>query len=149
MNNELLPAVISPEGLKIAETYLEQKQDINSTAKALGLDKQEVARYLATREVKSYIDQIFYDAGFRNRSRMFAVMDELINRKLEELEESGMGTSYDIVDLIKTYHKMQIDQMKMEREVAATHISKQTNVQINGASGGGSNYTELLARLIK
>ena len=149
-DDALLPETISPQGLLIADTYLTHGQDAKKTALSLQIDEQEVRRILRTPEVRSYTNSVFMETGFRNRNRMFGVLDEIINRKLEEMEETGVTTDADILELMVKYHNMKMAEMKMEKElheVKTTTIAKQNNVQVN--LGGGSNYDKLIATLAK
>jgi len=144
MSTEL---TISPEGLDIAHAYLECKSDARLAAEKLNLPLDEVARYLNKREVKQYVDQLYFESGFRNRDRMGAVMDEIIAAKLEELDETGMGSTHDIVDILEKFHKMKMKEMEMAikmQQETAPHI--QVNQQINNT--GGDNYNRLLEKLL-
>lgn len=152
MSDQLLPDIIAPEGLEVAEAYLELGGDTKQTSKQLGLPVAEVEAQLKKPEVKGYVNRIFNEQGFRNRNRIFGVMDQLLNMKLEEIQETGVGTSMDIVDVIKFYHKMKMDEMKMEMEIDKNKTSTpttQTNVQNNFNLPGADdeNYTALMSRL--
>lgn len=153
--DKLLPDIIQPEGLQIAETYLMCNGDSKRAAQELSLPIEQVDAQLKNREVKAYIDRQFNEHGFRNRHRMFGVMDQLINMKLEEIQETGVGTSADILDVMKAYHKMHMDMMKMETEkakaaAAAGGPTNQTNIQnnINMPGGDDENYMALINKLV-
>jgi predicted transcriptional regulator len=140
---------ISPEGLEIANCYL-TTQDIQKTADSLGVPTDIVSQYLAKREIKAYIDSIFLDYGFNNRFRIRNIMDGIINKKLEEMEEADIGSSKDISELLALSHKMTMEildrQIKLEEVKQKNIIKNQTNIQFN-ESGGGSNYQALLDKL--
>lgn len=142
--------IISPEGLEIANKYLEV-QDITKTADALGITSNLVSEYLSRREIKAYIDNVFMDIGYNNRFKLRELMDTVIHKKLEELSESDMGSSKDITEIIALSHKMSMDildrQIKLEEAKAKNNIRSQTNVQINNA--GVSNYDKLMEALSK
>jgi len=149
-DDALLPETISPQGLLIADTYLTNGQDAKKTALALKIDEQEVRRLLRTPEVRSYTNAVFMETGFRNRHRMFGALDEIINRKLEEMEETGTTTDADFLELMVKYHNMKMAEMKMEKELheaKSPTIGRQNNVQVN--LNRGSNYDNLLASLAK
>jgi len=138
---------ISPEGLEIAHAYLENKSDTLAAASALGLAPEEVERYLNKREVRSYIDRIFNESGFRNRDRMGGVWDEVLAAKLEEMDETGLGSSKDIVEIMERMHRFNMDQLAMQIKLAEIgQPAVQINTQIN--NDGGSNYNKLLEKLI-
>jgi hypothetical protein len=110
-----------------------------------------VTSLLAKREVKSYIDSVFFDSGYNNRFLMRRAMDALIKQKFSELEESQTGSTKDIAELLQMSHKMSMDLMDREIQLAkaqqAVGPQKQVNVQINDALDG-SKYSQLVQRLI-
>lgn len=153
MSDKLLPDVISPEGLEIAEVYLSVGGDTKQASKQLGMPVDEVNAQLKKPEVKSYINQIFHEHGFRNKFRLFGVMDQLLNMKIEEIEETGVGSSMDIMDIIKSYHKMKMDELRLENEakkIASNTPTTQTNVQNNFNLPGSDdeNYNNILTKLM-
>lgn len=137
---------ISPESLEIANTYL-STGSINETAAILGLPASEVTSYLDRREVKSYVDQVFLDQGYRNRGKLFALMEEIIESKLQEARDTELYTSKDLLEVITQYHKMRMDEVKLARP-PEQNAKTQINVQNNFADEyGGGKYGELLRKL--
>lgn len=141
---------IDPEGLEIANTYL-QCQDIGKTADDLGISRDMVATVLSKREVKAYVDNVFFNLGFNNRFKMRNLMDTIIQRKLQEMDEADIGSNKDISELLALSHKMTVE--LMDREIALEKLKQgnvkvQTNVQINEA-GGGSRYGSLIQQLLQ
>jgi hypothetical protein len=141
---------ISPEALEVANAYL-QLNDARQVAQELDLDPEIVTNLLARREVKAYIDSVFFDSGYNNRFLMRRAMDALIKQKFSELEESQTGSTKDIAELLQMSHKMSMDLMDREIQLAkaqqAVGPQKQVNVQINDALDG-SKYSQLVQRLI-
>ena len=141
--------VIEPEGLTIAETYLQNGGSAQKTAEFLGISVESVATQLKKREVKAYIDQMFFESGFRNRTKVAGVMDALIEAKLEEMDETGLGSEKDIADLIQQQHKMTMEMMAMEIKMIEAQQkvpSTQTNIQVN--MGGGEKYNSLIDKIL-
>lgn len=138
--------VISPEGLEIAEAYLKNNSDSEKTALVLGIPLAEVVRFMNKREVKTYIDQLYFESGFRNRDRFAAVMDEIIAHKLEELDESGMGSSKDILEIMKEAHGMKMKEMDMQIKLLAAEKSGGPAIQVNNQTN--HNYNTLLEKII-
>lgn len=143
---------ISPEGLQIANAYLMCGSDTEKTAAELGLSTDIVHKWLQKAELRTYVDRLYFESGFRNRERVGRVMDKLIEDKLEELDETGMTSTMDIADLLKLQHSMKMAEMKMaiamvDSEIKAkqSSITTQTNVQI---VQGGDNYNALLDRIL-
>ena len=140
---------IAPESLEIANAFL-QLQDARAVAHELDLPLDIVTDHLGRREVKGYIDQVFFDTGYNNRFLMRKAMDALIKRKFQELEDSDTGSSKDIADLLQMSHKMSMDLLDKEiqmEKVRAAGPQKQVNVQINEGMDG-SKYSQLVQKLI-
>jgi hypothetical protein len=141
---------ISPEALEVANAYL-QLNDARAVAQELDLDPEVVTNLLARREVKTYIDSVFFDSGYNNRFLMRRAMDALIKQKFSELEESQTGSTKDIAELLQMSHKMSMDlldrEIQLEKARVATGPQKQVNVQINEGLDG-SKYSQLVQRLI-
>ncbi len=139
---------ISPEGLAVIEGYLANGQDILRTAAAMDLPIDEVSRLLNKKESAAYLDRIYQESGFRNRARMGELMDEIINSKLEEMAETGQGSSKDIIEILQIAHSMKIKEMEMQIKLASIE-NKQPAIQINQQINGGTNYNSLLEKLTK
>jgi hypothetical protein len=141
---------ISPEALEVANAYL-QLNDARAVARELDLDPEVVTNLLARREVKTYIDSVFFDSGYNNRFLMRRAMDALIKQKFSELEESQTGSTKDIAELLQMSHKMSMDlldrEIQLEKARTATGPQKQVNVQINEGLDG-SKYSQLVQKLI-
>lgn len=147
----LAPEMIDPEGMMVVEAYLNNNFDLDKTALALKQDKQDIVKIYNRPEVKTYLNTIFQDSGFRNRNKFFGLLDKLINMKLEEMDETGLGSSMDIMDMMKAAHRMKMDEMKMEAELlkakqgsAGNNVTNQTNIQINDPK-----YNDLMHNLLK
>ena len=142
---------ISPESLEIANTYL-STQNITATADKLGLPTDVITDTLSKREVKAYIDTVFADFGFNNQFRIRQVMDLLIQRKLEELDEAEVGSGKDIADLLALSHKMTMDvldrQIKLESLKAGNKPTTQVNMQVNEFGGTDTKYGSLISKLL-
>ncbi len=151
MSSVALTTKISPEGLEIANAYL-QYGSIPTVSTTLGLGEAQVSEMLNRREVKQYIDTVYLDTGYRNRFKLADTLDTLIDKKMEEAEESEIYTSKDLADLLQMAHKMRMDELKAQAELEkakATNIKNQTNVQINDGAFGTGNYGKLMSKLLK
>jgi hypothetical protein len=141
---------IAPESLEVANCYL-QLQDARRVADELDLPVTLVTEILARREVKQYVDHVFMDTGFNNRFEMRAAMDALIKKKFQEMHEADVGSTKDITELLALSHKMSMDLLDREIQLAkaqqATGPQRQVNVQINEGLDG-SKYSHLINRLI-
>jgi hypothetical protein len=151
MSSVALTTKISPEGLEIANSYL-QHGSISVVSHRLGVKQDVISEMLNRREVKQYIDTVYLDTGYRNRFKLADTLDTLIDKKMEEAEESEIYTSKDLADLLQMAHKMRMDEIKAQAELEkakATSIKQQTNVQINDGAFGSGNYGKLMEKLLK
>ena len=139
---------LAPESLTVANNYL-MTNDIGDTANALGIGRDKIVSILNRKEVRRYIDHIFLEQGYFNRSKIAAAMTDIIEKKLEELEDAEMSSTKDIADLLQMAHKMRMDELKViqagEKEDKA--VKNQTNIQNNFSNDMGSNYNSLLKQL--
>ena len=142
---------ISTEGLEIANSYL-QFGNIRGVCQHLQVAEDRVVEALNKREVKKYIDTVYLDMGFRNKNNIAGALDEMIQSKLEEAQETGMYSNKDLADLLQMAHKMRMDEIKAQTdaEKATTSIRTQNNVQINDGSlpFGQGNYGKLMDKLL-
>ena len=143
---------MSPEGLEIANSYLEHVS-IPAVCDNLGVTENQVTEALNKREIKQYIDTVFLDTGYRNRFKLSETLDLLIEKKLEEAEETQIYSNKDMADLLAMAHKMRIEELKAQTEMEkakAQTVKTQVNIQDNsGLPFGQGNYGKLLQKLIK
>ena len=142
---------ISPEGMEIANSYL-QFGNIRAVSDELRVSEEKVAALLNKREVKKYIDTVYLDLGYRNRNNIGKLLDEMIESKLEEAQESGVYSNKDLADLLTMAHKMRMDEIKAQADLEkaqASNIRTQNNVQINSeVPFGQGNYGKLMEKLL-
>ena len=139
---------ISPEALQIASTYL-ACHDTKETAEALGIEPEKVTYYLRKPDVKRFVDTIFLEQGYMNRGKLQETMDNLFELKLEEMEETGLGTNKDIIELLTLQHKMRMDEINALNK-SSPQIKNQVNFQQNNDSPQfGANIDALIGALNK
>lgn len=140
---------ISPESLEVANAYL-QTPDIIKVSEDLGISRELVVEILGKREVKSYIDSVFMNLGFNNRFQMRALMDTIIKKKLQMLDEADVSSNKDIIEILALSHKMTIEHMDKEIQLEKIRAPKvQTNIQINNdMAQQGTRYGALLDQLM-
>ena len=143
---------MSPEGLEIANSYLKHGS-IPAAAKELCVTEDTVSEALNKREIRQYIDTVYLDTGYRNRFKLSETLDLLIEKKLEEADETEIYTNKDMADLLALAHKMRIEEMKAQTELEKAksgNIKNQVNIQDNsGIPFGQGNYGQLLKKLLK
>lgn len=132
---------LTPEHYSIAEAYL-QYGTVEETAEQLGLPQYQITEALQKPETQRFLDGIYLDQGYRNRSKLGRLLDKVIESKLEEAEETGIYSSKDLFDLIQLAHKIQLENAKLQKDPEDTS----TTVQI--ANFGTGNYGNLMERLL-
>lgn len=142
---------ISPEALEVANCYL-QCQDARAVADNLAMPVESVSNILGRREVKAYINQVFFDLGFNNRFKMRSAMDAVLKRKFREMEEADVGSNKDIAELLALSHKMSMELLDREIQLEKLRQERsgpksQVNVQIN-EGGDGTKYGALISKLL-
>lgn len=131
---------LAPEGFDIANAYLEFGT-VEEVARQLQLPQYEVAQVLTRKDVKDYLDGVYLDMGYRNRNKLGALLDKMIDAKIEEAEETGVYTSKDLFDLITLAHKMRMEELKLtEKPTIGTNV--------NIAQFGEGNYGKLMEKLM-
>lgn len=148
-SKELMPLEVSPEAITVMNSYLQNGCSMKETATQLGMPIENVSTFLSQRSVKTLLDQQFAEAGFRNRDRMFGLLDEIINAKIEEMEETGMLPDMDIVTLLEKQHKMKMQELQMSMKLQEVTNNITNNTQNNITIQGGENYNNLLDKIIK
>lgn len=137
--NMLMLTKIQPEEFDIANAYLKYGTS-DEVSRQLGVPTHKVVEILQQPQVKTYIDGIYLDQGYRNRDKLGALLDKIIDKKLEEAEESEVYTNKDLVDLITLAHKMRMEEIKASK--------KEQSTTVNVANfGEGSNYGKLMEKL--
>ena len=142
---------ISPEALEVANCYL-QSQNVDAIAAELNISTDIITSILARKEVRAYINQVFFDTGFNNRFKMRAAMDAVLKKKFQEMEESQVGSTKDIAELLALSHKMSMELMDKEIQLEKIRAGNsgpknQVNVQIN-EGGDGTKYGALISKLL-
>jgi predicted transcriptional regulator len=147
MANELVP--ISPEGVEVANAYI-TLGNVKGVCEILNISREQVQHWLNTREVKKYIDTAYLDTGYRNRNNIASLLDEMIESKLEEAQESGVYSKKDLAELLSLAHKMRMDEIKAQQSEGSINVKNQQNIQINeGMPFGAGNYGKLIQTLLQ
>lgn len=138
-------ASISPEGFDVANAYL-YYGTIKDTAEQLDIPAHKVVSVIQRPEVKRYLDGVYLDMGYRNRTAIGQVLDTMIESKLKDAEESGIYTKEDLFKLLELAHKMRIDEIKLTGP-NIPHTAVQINHQ-GDSHFGDTAYGKLMEKLI-
>ena len=148
MSDRDMTVVMSPEDQEVAETYIGCGEDITMAANTLGISRARVSEVVKKPAVKRMIDNIFLDTGYRNRSRIGDVLDEIIESKLEEAREDEYFGNTPIIDLLKFAHQIRKDEEKTQLEREKLGTGGKLSVNHKHSVEGGDNYQSLLKHIM-
>ncbi len=147
-SEDALPEIISPEGARVANTYLANACSLKDASHSLNLPTHEIAATLQQPLVKVYVNSILRENGYRHMVKIAEKLDDLVERKWEELEEAEMGSNKDIAELLNLAHKMRMDMSKLlQADIEKSGPAIQKNTQVNVYGEG--NYGKLMEKLIE
>jgi hypothetical protein len=144
-SEDAMPQQISPEGAKVANTYLANACSIKETSRALDIPTHEISATLQQPLVKTYVNSILREHSYGHMVQIAEKLDSLIDKKWDELEEAEIGSNKDIADLLQLAHKFRMDMSNLIQKDTAGPVT-QTNNQVN-VYGEGS-YGKLMEKLI-
>jgi len=146
-SEDALPEIINPEGASIANTYLANACSLSETSRALSLPTYEIAATLQQPLIKTYVNGILRETGYRHMVKIAEKLDELVDRKWIELEEAEIGSNKDIADLLALHHKMRMDMSKLLQADLEKNVPSRVNqTQVNVYGKG--NYGKLMEKLL-
>ena len=100
LNRTLEAPALDPVLLAIANDYLAGKS-IDIIADEYGVSQDRVTTVIEKREVKAYIDSVFATQGYLNRVRRIALINSVIDQKVQEAVETGVYSKKDLLDWMK------------------------------------------------
>lgn len=127
---------LAPEDEKALELYV-ACHDAEEVARKTGRTRTQIVALVNSPVAKQLQATLAQEQAVKVNSRMGALLDQVINMKLDEMQESEMGSEKDIADLITTRYKMEIELLKAQ--TAANKVNgpaKQNNIQINNNGSG-------------
>lgn len=140
MSTEII--ALTPEDLDLANAYL-QYGSAHAVAEQTGIPEYAIIKSLERKDVKSYINGVYLDRGYRNRQKIADVMDKIIDSKLEEALESEVYSTKDLLEIMKFAHQIRMDEAKL---AAGGETNSPT---VNIANFGAGNYGQLMEKLLK
>ena len=100
LNKTLETPPLDPVVLAIANDYL-AGHDITKLSEEYGITEDRVTSVIEKKEVKSYIDSVFATQGYLNRIKRVALINRVIDQKIEEAMETGIYSKKDLLDWMK------------------------------------------------
>ena len=100
LNKSLETPPLDPVVLAVANDYLSGKS-ITVLADEYGISEDRVTGVIEKKEVKAYIDSVFATQGYLNRVKRVALINRVIDQKLEEAMETGIYSKKDLLDWMK------------------------------------------------
>ena len=133
INQMLDTPALDPVVLALANDYL-AGSSVEQLSERYSISEDRVQALLDKRECKSYIDGVYASQGYLNRVKRLAIINRVIDNKLEEALETGQFSKKDLLDWMKLLHEMEQTTRPKEKGPAVA-------VQIN-------NYDKLMKDLI-
>jgi hypothetical protein len=133
LNNELEAPALDPQFLLIANEYLAGKS-IDDISIAYSLSPDRVAAICERSDTKRYIDNVIMSQGYLHRARRLKLINKIIDKKLEEAEETDVYSKKDLLDWIKLLNDL--DKAQTPKSTPTTAI------QVN------NNYSTLMQDLL-
>jgi hypothetical protein len=133
LNDSLEAPALDPTILLVANDFL-SGASIETISKNHALTMDQVTSIIERKEVKTYIDNVYLSQGYLNRVKRLAIINRVIDQKLEEAVESGVYTKRDLLDWMKLLNDMETS-ARPKRDVGVA-------VQIN------NNYDSLMKDLL-
>ena len=100
LNRSLETPPLDPVILAVANDYLSGKS-ISMLAEEYGISEDRVTSVIEKKEVKAYIDSVFATQGYLTRVKRVALINRVIDQKLEEAMETGIYSKKDLLDWMK------------------------------------------------
>lgn len=100
LNRTLDAPPLDPVILAIANDYLSGKS-IQVIADEYGISTDRVTSVVEKREVKTYVDNVMATQGYLNRVKRIALINSVIDQKIQEAAETGIYSKKDLLDWMK------------------------------------------------
>jgi hypothetical protein len=100
LNRTLDAPALDPVILAIANDYLSGKS-IDTIADEYNISADRVTSVIDKREVKAYVDNVMATQGYLNRVRRIALINSVIDQKVQEAVETGIYSKKDLLDWMK------------------------------------------------
>ena len=127
LNDSLEAPNLDPMVLSVANYVIEGKS-ISEIAEAFSVPADVVSQVIEKKEVKSYIDNVYFSQGYLNRFKRSEIISNVINQKLQDALETGIYTKKDLHDWIKLLNDMERD-AKPKNDKPAVAIQVNNNYE--------------------
>lgn len=134
LNKTLETPALDPVILAIANDYLGGKS-VEDIADEYSISRDRVTSVLDKREVKQYVDGVYATQGYLNRIKRMAIINKVIDEKLQEALETGVYSKKDLLDWMKHLNELEAQVKPKEKGPAVA-------VQVN-------NYESLMKDLFE
>lgn len=133
LNSALEAPALDPSILIVANEYL-SGEAIDDIAKNHALTMDQVTAIIERKDVRSYVDSVYLSQGYLNRVKRLALINRVVDKKLQEAVESDVYSKKDLLDWMKLLNDMETA-ARPKRDVGVA-------VQIN------NNYDSLMKDLL-
>jgi len=134
LNNALEAPSLDPAILTVANEYL-SGESIDTIAKNHALTMDQVTAIIERKDVRSYVDSVYLSQGYLNRVKRLALINRVVDKKLQEAIESDVYSKKDLLDWMKLLNDMETS-ARPKRDVGVA-------IQVN------NNYDSLMKDLLE
>lgn len=106
LNRTLEVPALDPVILAIANDYLSGK-NVDDIADEYSISRDRVTAVLDKKEVKTYVDGVYATQGYLNRVKRLAIINKVIDEKLQEALETGVYSKKDLLDWMKHLNELE------------------------------------------
>lgn len=134
LNNALEAPSLDPAILTVANEYL-SGESIDTIAKNHALTMDQVTAIIERKDVRSYVDSVYLSQGYLNRVKRLALINRVVDKKMQEAIESDVYSKKDLLDWMKLLNDMETS-ARPKRDVGVA-------IQVN------NNYDSLMKDLLE
>lgn len=134
LNSALEAPSLDPAVLTVANEYL-SGESIDTIAKNHALTMDQVTAIIERKDVRSYVDSVYLSQGYLNRVKRLALINRVVDKKMQEAIESDVYSKKDLLDWMKLLNDMETS-ARPKRDVGVA-------IQVN------NNYDSLMKDLLE
>lgn len=152
---------MTQEQREVADAYIVSGMDLDKTELYLQnigvtLDICDISEIISLGKVQHYITLRQNSTGLRNPNHFFELMQSMIEKKMEELEEADITTSKDILEIMESFHSMKmkeeqlaIKRLELEVKRDIGKAQKITNTQLNVGNDAIGGLPKVLESILR
>jgi len=140
---------LSPENLKVVNTYLSSGLSIPAVAQEYNIPEQAVLDIVESKACTTYIHKQLDAMMYKKQDAISQTFEMIIKKQLEEAQDTGVLTTKDLVEVLKIYADIQLKIEAARDKRQSNNISaSQTNVNIGNDAIESTGMAALMDKMI-